>query len=403
MEGASKHAPVIAYVSRHLPDSPFMLVDIGCEGGINPVWRQFGPRLRAFALDPNAAEIERLQRDETHAGVTYLAGLASIPDDHPFACSRNGRDYWGRNPWDRLSAVRSTELRKEPEREPEPEPGSAPEMTEADDVSLVPPADQRIVVPRYCEEQGITSVDFVKIDVDGADFEILNSFDTALDGLSVLGLSIEVNFFGTDSATDHTFHNIDRFMKARGFELFDLTVRRYSMASLPGKELRDLPFATEFGRPLQGDALYVRDLASAEYSAMAAGLPVPKLANLVCLFAAFDLPDCAAEVAIRFRDRLAAVCDVEGMLDLLAEQAQWPTDAPLTYREYIHRFESQERARAFARSDGDDYSPAAEIHALRQQLAEATSRAAAMETSKFWRLRRHWFRVKRLVGLGGNE
>ena len=390
MEGTARHAPVIAYLSSRLPDSPFMLVDIGCSGGIDEVWQSFGARLRALALDGNVVEIERLQRTESRDGVRYLTALASLPADHRFARKRNGRSFCGRSPWDRLSTARSIDLMKKDG------PRSPQTMTAANDWADLTQADASIVVPRYLDEQGIASVDFVKIDVDGADFDVLNSFDGELDRLGVLGVGIEVNYFGTDADTEHTFHNVDRFMKARGFELFGLTVRHYSMVSLPGRYVKTIPSPTEFGRPLQGDALYVRDLGSAEYDAMAARLPVVKLANLVCLFAAFNLPDCAAEVATRFRHRLSAVCDVDRVLDLLAEQAQWPAVTPLSYAEYIRRFESQDRALFFAQSGQT-------VDELRQRLTEATNRITAMETSKFWALRRQWFRVKRMLGLGGNE
>lgn len=36
---------------------------------------------------------------------------------------------------------------------------------------------------------------------------------------------------------------------------------------------------------------------------------------------------------------------------------------------------------------------------LKQQLAEAESTVAAMETSKFWKIRQHWFNLKQKIGL----
>src|SRR5689334_9364918 len=100
MEGTSQHAPVIDHLAVVLPDSPFVLVDIGCAGGIEPIWRSFGARLRAVAFDGDVEEIDRLQRAETEPGVTYVAALASLPDDHPFAVRKKGRHHWARNPWD---------------------------------------------------------------------------------------------------------------------------------------------------------------------------------------------------------------------------------------------------------------------------------------------------------------
>ena len=172
-----------------------------------------------------------------------------------------------------------------------------------------------IVAPAYLTDSGIHSVDFLKIDVDGPDFEILNSFDLAFETLGVLGVGIEVNYFGSAADTDYSFHNVDRFMKARGFELFGTTVRRYSLASLPSPYVSNFPAETEFGRPLLGDALYIRDLGRHEHDEFAARLPLAKLLKLICIFAAFNLPDCAAEITLRFRERLSDSCDVERILD----------------------------------------------------------------------------------------
>jgi hypothetical protein len=43
----------------------------------------------------------------------------------------------------------------------------------------------------------------------------------------------------------------------------------------------------------------------------------------------------------------------------------------------------------------------AELRPARSDLDLAHSRITAMESSKFWRLRRHWFRVKRALHLPG--
>ena len=85
MQGIASYVPVISYLSETPLLSEFMLIDIGCSGGIDTVWRGFGPRLRALAIDPNVAEIERLRSSETHPGVQYLAAFAGLPANHPFS------------------------------------------------------------------------------------------------------------------------------------------------------------------------------------------------------------------------------------------------------------------------------------------------------------------------------
>jgi hypothetical protein len=400
MEGTASYVPVNGYLSEILRDNDFMLLDIGCSGGIDNVWRSFGSRLRALAIDPNVAEIERLKGVETHPKIRYLAAFARLPADHPFARREVGRGYWGRSPWKRLSVVKSLEIMKSGANL------SESEMLGANLWSDMQLSEEAVVIPTYLKDGGIHSVDFLKIDVDGADFEILNSFDQALDQFEILGLGIEINFFGSTCETDHTFHNVDRFMKEHGFELFGLTINRYSTVALPSRYLWHLPGRSEFGRPLQGDALYVRDLASHDYDEFTAKLSTTKLLNLICIFASFQLPDCAAEVALRFSDRLGLICDVERILNLLAAQAQGPTEKPLSYREYIGRFESHDPM-FFTHSPPAprvcESTLSNELAQVRRKLQHARERIVAMESSKFWKLRRSWFRLKRVMGLDGVE
>lgn len=401
MEGTATYVPVIGYLSEILSDSDFILVDIGCSGGIDAVWRSFGSRLRALAIDPNVAEIERLKTVETDPKIRYLAAFACLPPEHPFARRKvNGRGYWGRNPWERLSVVKSLEIIKSGAKL------SSTELLGANLWSEMRLASETIVVPLYLSDNGIRNVDFVKIDVDGADFEILNSFDVALDKFGILGVGIEINYFGSPSDTDHTFHNVDRFMKGHGFELFGLNINRYSTAALPSRYLWHLPGRSEFGRPLQGDALYVRDLASHDYDEFTSKLPTTKLLNLICIFASFHLPDCAAEVALQFSDRLSSICDVDRILNLLAAQAQGPTETPLSYCEYIRRFESHDQMFFTENTAAPmirELTPTNELAEIRRQLQGARERIVAMESSKFWKLRRKWFRLKRILGVDGVE
>jgi len=337
MEGTAAYAPVLAYVAECAASSEFVLVDIGCSGGIDDIWRSFGPRLRGLGFDPNVAEIERLRSLELHPAVEYVAAFATLPHDHEFARRKAGRSDWGRTPWSRLSVARSLDIVKTRAKSM-----STVEMTAVNRWPEVALADRTVVVPAYLREHGIASVDFLKIDIDGKDLDVLHSFDSSLTDLAILGAGLEVNFNGSAEDTDHTLHNTDRLMKAAGFELFNLTVRRYSLAALPSQYLMTFPAQSKFGRPLQGDALYIRDLGSPEFDPFTACLPATKLLNLICLFAAFDLPDCAAEIAVRFGKRLAPLCDVDHVLDLLAAQAQGKMEKPLAYREYMERFEAQD-------------------------------------------------------------
>jgi hypothetical protein len=337
MDGLVNSCPLLDYVADLT--GAFQLVDIGCSGGIDRRWRRMGRRLRALGIDPDVEEIARLKAREKNPAVTYLNAFAAIPADHPFALQRRGKPSLARDPNPRLSTPQYVERM----RRTNARAATSKEKRSANlwqNATLADPA-ASVIVPEYLKDAAITSVDFLKIDVDGKDFEILHTFDRALDDLKILGVGIEVRVWGSDDATDGTFHNVDRFMKARGFELFNLSLRRYSTAALPSRFVSRAPGATEFGRVHHGDAMYARDLGSGSYDDFAKSLTPGKLLNLAAIFAIFDLPDCAAEVIIKFRDQVASVGDLDEMLDRLTAQATRSPTGKVSYQSYLEQFETE--------------------------------------------------------------
>jgi hypothetical protein len=339
VEGLVNFCPLLDYVAARAEPGAFHLVDVGCSGGIDRQWRRLRRVLRAIGIDPDVAEIERLTNKEKNPGITYLNAFAGIATDHPFAVERSGKPDMDRNPWSRLSTPRYMELVY-----PKDSPVSEREKRSANLWSEAQLADPQspVIIPDYLKSDGITSLDFLKIDVDGKDFEILQAFDRALTDLGVLGVGVEVRFWGSHADTDGTFHNVDRFLKAHGFELFNLTIRRYSTSALPGRFKGRAPGATDMGRVHQGDAMYARDLGSGLCDDFAKSLRADKILNLAVIFAIFDLPDCAAEILVKFRSLLGERWDVEHMLDLLAAQAEFDwVCRPGRYRRHMERFEQR--------------------------------------------------------------
>jgi len=341
VEGLLNFCPVLDYVAGLADPGAFHLVDVGCSGGIDRPWRRLRRVLRAIGIDPDVGGIARLRCKEKHPGITYLNAFAGIAADHPFAIARSGKPELDRNPWSRLSTSRYMDLVYPKDRQVgEREKRSANLWSEA---RLADPHSP-IIVPEYLKSNGINSLDFLKIDVDGKDFEILQSFDRTLTDLRVLGVGVEVRFWGSHEDTDGTFHNVDRFLKAHGFELFNLTIRRYCTGALPGRFSGRAPGATEMGRVHQGDAMYARDLGSGLYDDFAKSLTAEKILNLAVILALFDLPDCAAEILVKFRALLGERWDVEHMLDLLTAQSEldWVC-RPGSYRRLLERFEQRPR------------------------------------------------------------
>ena len=297
--------------------APFTLIDAGCRGGIASAWRRFAPDLVAHGFDPLVDECERLSRIERLPTVHYHPQYLGLADDDPFAASRRGSPPPNRNPWSRLSASRAMEILSAQQ------PAAAPAM--ADPAS-------RTGITDFAAAHSLHEIDFLKIDVDGDDYGVLRSAEGAL--RRVLGISIEVNYIGSDVETDNTFHNIDRYARAQGFDLFAINARLYSSAALPAPFAGRAPGATTSGRPLQGHALYLRDLAAAYRRDAAQAFDTRALATLAALFELFRLPDCAAELIVAFNDRFAEIGPTGELLDLVASGVD-----SLPYREQIRRFE----------------------------------------------------------------
>ena len=325
MEGLGSQTSFARIVAGTLGDSHFTLLDIGCRAGIDAAWRVFGNHLRAFGFDPNVSEVNRLTEHEANPGVVFTPRFVGLPTGDSGAERMRSGDFWARNPWQRLSVARTQEIR-------------ASKTTPISAESLADPRDP-VIVPLFLREHGIDDVDFIKIDVDGPDFLILGSLVQTLEDVKVLGVGIEVNFFGSEDPQVHTFHNVDRLMKQNGFELFCLSTRPYSVAALPAPYQLTLPAKTAWGRIYQGDAIYFRDLAAPEQAAWAHSAGAHKVAKLAALFSLTGLPDCAAEVLLRFRPTLDPVHDVRAGLDALVEQSS-PGGSRLSFPEYVAEFES---------------------------------------------------------------
>ena len=163
-----------AYVGDSLKSELFTHIDVGCSGGIDPVWRVFGPRLRAVAFDASLDECERLAREETHAGIKYIGGFVGLPPDHPFARRVAGKLLFAANPIYRTSAWRTLQLRKA-----RLEAASLEEKLRDNLWNLTKLADpaKPVVVPDVLKELGWSDVDLLKIDVEGAELDVLLGLD----------------------------------------------------------------------------------------------------------------------------------------------------------------------------------------------------------------------------------
>ena len=318
--------------------APFILLDVGCSGGISPFWRVFEPSLVALGIDPVVRECERLNAKESNPNVRYRPMFAGLPDDHPFVRKRGDNGPWGGNPWNRLSSRLAADLLKATTKEED----KLAVFSDWQSSGLVD-AKTRVGVDDLVQREKLSGLDFIKVDVDGYDLDVILSAENSTRDSPVLGYTLEVNFFGTPSDTDHTFHNTDRLMRQWGFDLFDLSLKRYSAAALPAPFECDGPSQTVFGRPYQGDAVYLRDPMATGARGVAQSTPLSphKLLKMACLFECFGLPDHAAEITAGNAHALSDLCNPEDLLCTLAREVN-----PIvkSYSEYMAEFSADPTA-----------------------------------------------------------
>lgn len=324
------------FVAGSLRFEDFSAVDIGCSGGIDPTWRVFGERLRVLAFDASLDECERLNQQENNPKIRYVGGFVGMPKDHPFKIALAEAPARTRDSFFRTSAARILEIENQRLKN-----ASLAEKLHHNAWNLTKLGDQEapIVVPELLEREGWTNLDLLKIDIDGPDFQVLNSFDGYLDKLGVMAARFEVNFSGGTHPTEHVFANTDLFMRTRGFELLALDVRTYTMSALPSPFAITAPAQTISGRPIQGEAYYARDLAGPEWRAYGATLRPEKLAKLAAVFSMWGQPDAAAELLLNYRPALSDVFNTNVGLELLAGQAQAHSGRAHSYSDYIAAFE----------------------------------------------------------------
>ena len=314
-------------------DEPFTLLDVGSAMGIDPVWKLFGDFLVAYGFEPQIEECRQLNRQEVNERVRYFPRFVGLSASHPFKVLERYYkprrvDYF--DPFGRTSSNAAINRKK-----PGSEALTSVEATEKWQEQTL--AVETIALSDFVREQNVTTVDFVKIDTDGADFEALQSIAPSIRTCGVLGFMIETPFYGHPDEASNSLHNIDRFMKEQGFMLYNLSVNRYSRAALPSKFMMNHPWQTVTGQAMWGDLIYLRDGAAADYiKVWGEPLSPVKLLKLACLYDLFQVPDCAAELIVNNTDAVSTLIDAEYLLDTLTPplNGKW-----LSYREYIAEFE----------------------------------------------------------------
>lgn len=134
----------------------------------------------------------------------------------------------------------------------------------------------------YCQQEGINAIDFLQVDVQGADLDVLKGASLLLDR-SVLAIQTEVEFSPLYT-NQPLFADIDIYLRNKDFTLFDIDgLSRYTRSYSP------ICSPAHTGQLLWADAFYFRDLIREDMtSPLKTPMHILKLACIADLLGFFD-------------------------------------------------------------------------------------------------------------------
>ena len=192
------------YFNQMLKESPFLVVDVGARGGLKQEWSPLKGCLKAIGFEPDAKEYERLKQNVENVDVSYYnLALYSHKSGIPFYVTKaEGLSSIFSPNFDFLKQFHSSnitgyDLQKKIK-------------LDADALDNIVPLEKRM------------QVDFVKIDVEGGAFEVLQGAKHMLSEGTVVGLRIESEF-NEKYKGQHLFSDVDVFLREFGYELSRIT------------------------------------------------------------------------------------------------------------------------------------------------------------------------------------
>ncbi|APB35059.1 FkbM family methyltransferase [Gloeomargarita lithophora Alchichica-D10] len=211
--------------------------DLGGQG-----WSVFAPNLTIYGFDADPEACDAANADVKKQGINWQETHIPLVLSH--TCGTQTL-YVTKNPM--CSSLY-------PPNEPYLERFNGLDVMELDFAMQV----ETTTLDTFCQQEGVTGVDFLRTDVQGADLDVLRGAQNLLDQS---GLAVEVEvIFAPLYVGQPLFANVDMFMREQGFTLMEIRLH-------PGVPRRVLPMVSKpiyHGQKLWANATYVRDILAPE-------------------------------------------------------------------------------------------------------------------------------------------
>src|ERR1700738_5210581 len=290
-------------VSAGFLTEPFVLIDVGVQGGENDRWRPLGDCLVVHGFDPIEEVVHQLV--EANGG---------RPNRH-YHCmavgNMDGEQIFFFHPGNPTAS------------------SMYQQSTGRFDVDT---SEQRRMVPirrldSLLAEGVIPIADYIKIDVEGFEQDVLLGARELLRA-GVLALQTETHFGVSPSYPKSHFATVAEIALENNLIVFDLAFNRIPRASfqraLVHKGFEPVSEQDAVGRPATVDVLFARDLIdevdhSDHYRTPPRPVSINQLVKSMIICELHALNDVALDTAERFADLLGAHLDVDRAVRLLAD------------------------------------------------------------------------------------
>ena len=173
--------------------NPLTVIDVGARGGFESHWESYGDQIRIIGFEPDTEECARLN-EQSDARVSYFPVAL---DQHP------GKRTLYITKYVASSGLYAPDIRH------------IQRFTEEEDLTVVRTVELETVdLDSFLNQKNINEVDFIKLDTEGAELDILKG-SIGLLQKTVLGLSIEVGFMQLHQ-NQPLFSDVDIFLRDLG-------------------------------------------------------------------------------------------------------------------------------------------------------------------------------------------
>jgi len=300
---------------------PLVVVDIGARGGFEQHWSFYGDQVKFVGFEADPEECERLNQQASNSR-SRLFPVALHQD--------RGKKTFYVTAYPSSSGFYPVDM-KQVQRFPDKVNLAVVKTLEMDTVDF----------DSFASENHIDYVDFMKLDTEGSELDILKGAIRFLKK-SVMGLSVEIEFQQWHQEQP-VFSDVDSFLRPLGFRLFDLAIYRSSREALPVPTSSPIPGPVERGQVVFGQALYLRDGVNEieSSSVIEDGWDDIKLLKLASIMELFCLPDCAIElIQVAQQKGFLQGRNTDYLSDLLAASV---AGDKVSYKEYLENLRMVKR------------------------------------------------------------